>query len=195
MKKPYAKACDENAAAILEVLNQYIKPGDKILEIGSGTGQHAVYFGKHFQNIIWQTSDREEMHQGILAWLEGTSLPHVLAPIALDVDKTWPEEKYNLIFSANTAHILAESSVVAMFKGIENILLPNGLFILYGPFMYDGQHTAESNERFDRWLKAWEAHRGVRDVHWLKTLSENLLLEKDIEMPVNNRSLVWRLKK
>ncbi|MGM0594803.1 MAG: DUF938 domain-containing protein, partial [Pseudomonadota bacterium] len=105
----------------------------------------------------------------------------------------WPERQFDAVFSANTAHIMPEEAVAAMFAGVAGVLELSGQFLLYGPFMYDGEHTSESNRRFDRWLRSWEKHRGVRDVSWLKQIAEplGLTLEEDIAMPANNRLLVW----
>ena len=196
-KKPYAEACDENAAPILEVLEEKLPASGKLLEIGSGTGQHAVKFAEAFPNIQWHTSDMAEMHEGIQMWLDEVALPNLHTPMALDVlNDPWPEQTYDAAYSANTAHIMSEEAVEAMLQGVAKILKPGAPFLLYGPFMYDGEHTSESNWRFDRWIRSWEKHRGVRDVTWLKEIAEpvGLVLEEDIEMPANNRTLVWRLK-
>ena len=117
------------------------------------------------------------------------------APISLDVlADPWPEQQFDAVFSANTAHIMPIKGVEAMFAGVGQVLKLGGLFLLYGPFMYDGKHTSESNHRFDRWIRAWEAHRGLRDVTWLREIAgrAGLALTEDVEMPVNNRTLVWR---
>lgn len=194
-KKPYAEACDENAGPILEVLQAWLPAQGKLLEIGSGTGQHAVRFAEALPGIRWQTSDRAEMHEGIMMWLDEANLPNLLSPIHLDVlHDPWPERQFDAVFSANTAHIMPMEAVAAMFAGVAQVLKPDGLFLLYGPFMYDGEHTSESNWRFDRWIRSWEAHRGIRDVSWLKQVAAplGLSLMEDIEMPMNNRTLVWR---
>lgn len=194
-RKPYAVACDENGPPILGVLKTKLPRQGKLLEIGSGTGQHAVMFAAALQNITWHPSDRKEMLEGIQMWIDEAQLANLHDPIALDVlDDTWPNQQFDAVYSANTAHIMPEEAVEAMFIGVARVLKPNGLFLLYGPFMYEGKHTSESNWRFDRWIRAWEAHRGLRDVSWLKPIAEplGLTLEEDIEMPVNNRILVWR---
>ncbi|MES9966129.1 MAG: DUF938 domain-containing protein [Sedimenticola sp.] len=194
-KKPHAEACDENGPPILEVLQEKLTDNIRVLEIGSGTGQHAVHFGAAMPTITWQTSDQLEMHEGIRLWLDEAALPNVLPPVELDVTRDhWPDQQYDAVFSANTAHIMPEEAVEAMFRGIGRILKPGGRFLIYGPFMYHGEHTSESNWRFDRWLKASEPHRGIRDVDWLEEIADRsgLALEEDIEMPVNNRILVWR---
>ena len=196
--KPYAEACDQNGPPILQVLTRTLPAQGELLEIGSGTGQHAVMFAQHFPDIIWHTSDRAEMHQGIQLWLDETSLANLRSPIALDVlNDPWPEKQFDAIFSANTAHIMSMVAVEAMFTGVAKSLKPGAPFLLYGPFMYDGVHTSESNWRFDRWIRSWEAERGVRDVSWLKEIAKplGLNLDEDVEMPENNRTLIWRKQK
>ncbi len=194
-KKPYAEACDQNGPPILDVLKQYLPQQGELLEIGSGTGQHAVMFAKEFPQLIWQASDRAEMHNGIQMWIDESDCNNLRAPIALDVlEDAWPEQQFDAVYSANTAHIMPIQAVEAMFAGVAEALKPAGQFLIYGPFLYDGEHTSESNLRFDRWIRAWESHRGVRDVTWLKEVAEplGLVLEQDIAMPKNNRTLVWK---
>ncbi len=194
-RKPYAEACDENGTAILEVLRSRLPASGELLEIGSGTGQHAVMFAKALPGIQWHTSDVAQMHEGIQMWLDEAHLPNLYPPIALDVrNDPWPKMPFDAIYSANTAHIMPEEAVDAMFTGVAKILKTDAPFLLYGPFMYDGEHTSESNWRFDRWIRSSEKHRGIRDVNWLKQIAEpvGLILDEDLEMPINNRTLVWR---
>ena len=194
-EKLYASSCDENRDPILEVLKSRLPTDSNLLEIGSGTGQHAVYMARKLSGVTWQTSDRRENHEGIQMWLDGAALNSVLPPLALDVlTDSWPETEYDAVFSANTAHIMPKEAVEAMFHGVGKVLRPNGLFFLYGPFMYGGRHTSDSNVRFDGWLKSVAPHQGVRDLDWLKELAgqSGLTLKEDVEMPVNNRTLIWK---
>ena len=194
-RKPHAEACDQNGPHILKVLQARLPERGELLEIGSGTGQHAVRFAEALPGIQWHTSDRAEMHDGIHAWIEEATLANLHEPIALDVlADPWPARRFDAVFSANTAHIMPLEAVEAMFKGVAEVLEAGAPFLLYGPFMYDGEHTSESNWRFDRWIRSWEAHRGLRDVSWLKEIAEplGLSLAEDVEMPENNRTLVWR---
>lgn len=194
-QKPFAESCVENRTPILAALQPRVASCQTLLEIGSGTGQHAVYFAPHLTHLTWQTSDRRDQHPGIRSWLDEAALENVLAPLALDVLlDPWPPGPFDAVFSANTAHIMSEAAVEAMFRGVGAVLIADGRFLLYGPFMYDGRQTAPSNADFDRWLRHRDGGMGVRDVSWLKEVAEasGLSLDEDLEMPVNNRILVWR---
>lgn len=193
--KPFAESCVENRDPIIGVLAPRLAACRTLLEIGSGTGQHAVYFAPELPHLHWQTSDRPENHAGIIAWLDEAGLDNVLTPLALDVSADdWPVGPFDAVFSANTAHIMSTDAVADMFRGVGRVLCTGGRFLLYGPFSYDGQHTAPSNLQFDRWLKARDPAMGIRDLVWLRTLADasGLILDEDIAMPVNNRTLVWR---
>jgi cyclopropane fatty-acyl-phospholipid synthase-like methyltransferase len=165
-----------------------------VLEIGSGTGQHAVYFGEHLPHLSWQTSDIDSCHPGINAWLEAAQLPNIFQPLSLDVSSNrWPNTGFDGVFSANTTHIMSWPEVIDMFNGIGSILKQGGVFCLYGPFNYDGHYTSESNERFDSWLKERDPLSGIRNFEDLDTLAQSngMAFRHDHEMPVNNRLLVW----
>lgn len=195
IEKPYSEACEQNREPILAALKPRVADCATLLEIGSGTGQHAVYFGAALPHLVWQTSDQPGQHSGILHWLNEAGLTNVRPPLRLDVlSDAWPSESFDVVFSANTAHIMTESAVAAMFAGVGRVLAQGGPFLLYGPFSYDGKHTAPSNHQFDQWLRARDPQMGVRDVTWLQSLAAaaGLSLDEDLEMPVNNRILVWR---
>jgi cyclopropane fatty-acyl-phospholipid synthase-like methyltransferase len=193
--KPFAESSEQNKLPILEVLRRYLSNVESVLEIGSGTGQHAVYFARQFPSLQWYTSDLKENHAGILAWIEEAQLPNVHAPILLDVkQKDWGSQQYDVLFSANTAHIMDWPGVTHMFRGAGHVLRPGGLFCLYGPFNYDGLYTSESNARFDHWLKTRDPASGIRDFEAVCQLAENndMRLVEDHPMPANNRTLVWK---
>jgi SAM-dependent methyltransferase len=193
--KPYAESCEQNRAPILAVLQEIFADRKNVLEIASGTGQHAVYFGQVLPHLTWQTSELPVNHVGIQAWLDEAGLPNVLPPLALDVnDALWLSEKVDAIFNANTVHIVAWPAVERMFAGIGRVLAPGGILCLYGPFNYGGQFTSESNARFDVWLKNRDPNSGVRDFEAINQLAnaQGLTLLKDVAMPSNNRSLVWQ---
>ncbi|KPJ94376.1 MAG: methylase [Gammaproteobacteria bacterium SG8_11] len=192
--KPYSESCDQNKRPILEVLRKEFAQAKHVLEIGSGTGQHAVFFAEQLPHLTWQTSDRLEYHAGIQLWLNDCHLSNVIAPIELDVALDhWPKQTYDAVFSANSAHIMSAPEVEHMFNGVGKLLRPHGRFCLYGPFNYHGQYTSESNARFDQWLKHRDPNSGIKDLGDLTLWAEQsgLSLTEDYEMPVNNRILVW----
>ena len=192
--KPFAESCEENKRPILDVLRIEFAGVERVLEIGSGTGQHAVFFAEQLPHLVWQTSDVAEYHAGIHAWLDESRLTNVRAPLALDVHRdTWPGTTFDGVFSANTTHIMGWQEVEAMFEGIGRILEPGGRFCLYGPFNYGGRFTTESNARFDQWLKARDPRSGVRNFEDLDRLASaaGMRLYRDYAMPANNRTLVW----
>ena len=193
-EKPFSEACERNRAPILEVLRQTFAECKQVLEIGSGSGQHAVYFGAHLPHLQWQPSDVNDNHTGILAWVTEARLPNVLPPIALDVNGAWPRQQYDAVFSANTVHIISWPEVERMFAGIARVLARNGVLAIYGPFNYNGLYSSDSNARFDLWLKARDAASGIRGFENVDALarSHGFLLEQDFAMPANNRTLVWR---
>ena len=192
--KQYSEACDENTAAILNVIRDEFSGCQRILEIGSGTGQHAVYFSAQLPHLSWHTSDQQCNHASINAWRTESGLENLLRPLSLDVTQDqWPDTSYDGIFSANTTHIMAWSAVKDMFSGIDKVLAGGGIFCLYGPFNYQGSFTSASNERFEHWLKDRDPSSGLRNFEDLDELARlnGLILKADHEMPVNNRLLVW----
>ncbi len=195
--KPYAESCDNNREPILKVLRDLFADRKQVLEIASGTGQHAVYFGRALPHLIWQTSELEQNHAGIQMWLDEAQLPNVRSPVCIDAnDAHWPVASVDAIFNANTVHIISSPEVELLFEGIGRVLVATGILCLYGPFNYDGKFTSESNAHFDVWLKSRDPKSGVRDFETLNALAEkqNMVLLNDIEMPSNNRTLVWQRK-
>jgi len=193
--KPFAESCVQNRDPILAVLREAFTDRRRVLEIGSGTGQHAVYFGAGLPHLVWQTADVLQHHAGILAWLAEDGLPNVLPPLALEVCRTdWRSGCYDAVFSANTLHIMSWPEVECFFAGVGAVLGPGGVLAVYGPFNYNGAFTSESNARFDAWLKARDPASGVRDFEVVDALAraQGLVLQHDIAMPANNRTLVWR---
>ncbi len=163
MGKPFSQACENNKRPILEVLQRRLGDVSSVLEIGSGTGQHAVFFAEQLPHLQWRTSDLVENHAAIRQWIDDAKLPNVLAPVALDVTEPhWPIGPVPAVFSANTAHIMAWSVVQAFLQGVGRMLAPGGLFLLYGPFNYEGGYTSESNARFDEWLAQRDPESAIR---------------------------------
>ncbi|RMG37944.1 MAG: DUF938 domain-containing protein, partial [Gammaproteobacteria bacterium] len=145
-------------------------------------------------HLIWQPSDRVENHPAIEAWMAAHPSANILPPLALDVlDDSWPDAVYDAVFSANTAHIMGEPAVEAMFMGVGQVLRSGGHFLLYGPFNVGGDYTAPSNARFDQWLRAQDPAMGVRDVEWLTELAESagMMLQSITDMPADNKTLCW----
>ena len=192
MKPPFAQAAEENKRVILEAIRPWLCAS--VLEIGSGTGQHAVYFAAELPELDWQTSDLPSNLAGIRAWIDAAGLGNLLPPLELDVLGDWPDERYDTIYSANCFHIMDSAAVVRCIEGAGNCLRAGGHLVVYGPFNYDGAFTSESNARFDAMLKASGQGAGIKDFEWLDRLAQaaGMALQADIEMPANNRSLVWK---
>jgi cyclopropane fatty-acyl-phospholipid synthase-like methyltransferase len=195
--KPFAPSSEENKHVILEAISPFLMPRSTVLEIGSGTGQHAVHFAAEMPHLTWQTSDLMESHNGIQQWIADAELANVLPPLCLNVSEdAWPSESYDAVFTANSFHIMAHKNVEDFFANIASVLNENGIIMIYGPFNYNGQYTSESNARFDVWLKQRNPDSCIKDFEWCNGLAENagLSLLDDIKMPQNNRILVWQNK-
>ncbi len=193
--KPYSESCTQNQDVILKQLKTLCPIPANVLEIGSGTGQHAVYFAKQMPHLNWYTSDRAEYHTGIKQWLDEAQLSNTHYPIELNVaQKSWPDLNIDIIFSANTAHIMSKVEVESFFDGVGKQLKNNGLFILYGPFNDNGKYTSESNARFDIWLKQQNPNSSIKDFRFLNLLAQQSKLEliQQINMPANNQILCWK---
>lgn len=193
-EKPHSPSCDRNREPILEVLREHFADRGQVLEIGSGTGQHAVFFATALPHLTWQASDRQENLAGIEMWLTEAALPNTPPPIELDVNGVWPHRRFDAVFSANSLHIMSWLEVERLFAGLGEILADDAKLMVYGPFNYGGQFTSESNAKFEVWLKERGAHQGIRDFEAVNALAEaiDLRLVEDRAMPANNRCLVWR---
>jgi hypothetical protein len=193
--KPHAPSCERNRDPILAVLQPHLANRHRVLEIGSGTGQHAVHFAAAMPHLVWQCSDRSEHLPGIRAWLEDASLPNTPAPLSLDVMRgEWPARGFDAAFSANTLHIMAWPEVEAMFAGLDYALDADASLIVYGPFKRHGEHTSASNAEFDADLRRRNPAMGVRDLEAVAALAEGIGCGTPIEiaMPANNRCVVWQ---
>ena len=193
--KPFSPACARNSEPIATVLVPLLRATQSLLEIGSGTGQHAVFLGARMGHQVWQPSDVTENLAGIRQWVDDAALPNVLPPVRLDVDQAlWPVERTGAVFTANTLHIISWPSTQNLFKGVSRILDAYGLFCAYGPFRYDAAHTSESNATFDAALRARDPHSGIRDFEEVNELAQAncMSLQNDFPMPANNRLLVFR---
>ena len=195
VSKPYSESCDQNKQVILDVIQPILKNSTRLLEIGSGTGQHAVFFAQHMAHLHWQCSDRVEYHQGIQMYVDEAKLANLSAPLALDVSQTnWPELQMDAVFSANTFHIMHWQNVVDFFARLDEVLSAQGQLLIYGPFNYNQSYTSQSNAQFDQWLKSRDPQSGIRDFEAVEELAvrAGLRLQSDVAMPANNRILHWQ---
>lgn len=193
MNKPFSEACERNREPILHYLQQWLVKPELVVEVGSGTGQHAVYFAEHMPHLLWQPTDRAEHLAGITMWREESKLNNLLMPVELDVEKSWTITTCASIYSANTLHIMSFDAVKKFFNHVAQQLHENGQLIVYGPFNYNGQYTSESNQLFDQWLKSRDVKSGIRDFEEIDQLAvkAGLVLKDDCSMPANNRLLRW----
>jgi len=195
--KRFSDACERNREPILAILRRVFADRADVLEIGSGTGQHAAYFAPALPHLAWQPSDVAANLPSIRIWREEAQAPRLLEPIELDVDRPFPAVKADAVFSANTCHIMSWPQIEKMFAGVGATLPPAGVFVLYGPFHYGGKATSPSNAEFDAWLRGRDPASGVRDFEDLRDLAagRGLALEEDNAMPANNRLLVFHKRK
>ncbi len=191
----FSSAAERNKQPILDVLRDYIVDGQQVLEVGSGTGQHAVFFARAFPTVRWQPTDTPEYLPGLQARLDREAPLNVAQALLLDVRMpVWPVSSCNILFSANTLHFMSTDCVEQFFRGAGEVLVANACLIVYGPFNYGGAFTSPSNAAFDQRLKSDDPLRGIRDFEWVDGLAraQGLALLRDITMPANNRVLIWR---
>ena len=196
---PFSEACERNKHPILEVLAANLTSPASALEIGSGTGQHAVHFARHLPHLVWQPSDCAEYLSGLSARVAAEGPANLRMPLELDVAvaDAWPSPgTHGLVFSANTLHIMSWPMVEAFFHGVGVLLAPSdgALLLIYGPFRYAGKYTTPSNEAFDRMLRERDPRSGIRDIEAVDALAarQGLVLQADHALPANNQMIVWR---
>lgn len=192
---PHSEACERNKEPILKVMRFWLPATGMVLEIGSGTGQHVVHFAAEIPGLTWQPTDLEDNLPGLNRRVDAEGGPNILPPAALDVrSQHWPRGPFAAIYSANTAHIMAWSTVARMFEGVARVMAPGGCFFLYGPFSDGGRHNARSNAEFDQQLRAADPAQGIRDAVRVRFLAADfgLLAEGDLTLPANNRILIFR---
>ena len=193
--RPFAESAARNTAPILEVLRREFRDAADVLEIGSGTGQHAVAFASELEHLRWQTSDLDENHAAINAWLQHAQVENVAVPLVLDVrDATLESASFDAVFSANTAHIMGIDAVKCMFSLVGDALRLDGVFCLYGPFRVGGVFNSPSNETFDAGLRQRDATMGIRDLESLDDFGAACGLHRKrlYTMPSNNYIAVWK---
>lgn len=192
---PFSQACENNKAPILERLSELFAAPGTVLELGTGTGQHAVHFARALPHLQWQPSDHPDAVDTCRARLAQARLPNLLTPVGLDVSaRPWPVESFSGVFSANTAHIMGWRDVEQMFHQTGQGLREGGVFCLYGPFNNQGRFSSDSNRQFDQHLRARSCTMGIRDLEDLTLLAQaaGLTLCDNHAMPANNRLLVFR---
>lgn len=193
--KPFSPSSERNREPILGVLRDEFADRKRVLEIGSGTGQHAVFVAAALPHLSWQTSERAQNLAGIESWLNDAALANTPQPVAFDVgQEDWPAQTFDAIFTANTLHIMAWSEVELLFARLPEIMDDACILAVYGPFNIDGQYTSDSNAEFDRWLHERGEHMAIRDLAAVDTLAESAGLQRTAlhTMPANNFCAIWQ---
>ena len=193
-----APSAARNRDPILNVLQRVLPQRARVLEVASGTGEHAVFFARAMPGVVWRPSDPDaEARASIAAWVEAEALPNVRAPAEVDVTaEFWSveaEAPFDALVAINMIHISPWEATLGLMAGAGRILRPGGLLYTYGPYMRGGRHTAPSNENFDEWLKERDERFGVRDVDEVERAAnaQGLSLREIVDMPANNLSLVF----
>ncbi len=193
--KPYSPSCERNREPILDVLRNRFADRRSVLEIGSGSGQHAVFFAAAMPHLQWQTSDRADYLTGIQSWLDEAALANTPPPMMFDVgQEDWPKTPFDAIFTANTLHIMAWPEVERLFARLPEIMSRNGVVVAYGPFNINGEYTSASNTEFDRSLQTRGAQMAIRDLEAVDALAASAGLERAAlhPMPANNFCVIWQ---
>ncbi len=197
---PFSAACERNREPILAVLRDAFAQVRSVLEIGAGTGQHAVHFARRLPHLSWQPTDRVEALDGLRARIGAEGPPNLMSPVELDVTTIhWPEERFDAVYTANTLHIMSWPEVQAFFRALPRVLRGSAaanagaLLAIYGPFNYGGRHTSPSNAAFDEQLRQRDPASGLRDYEAVNALAteQGLTLREDHAMPANNRLVLW----
>lgn len=192
---PHSEACERNKGPILGVLRDVLRRTRSVLEIGSGTGQHAVHFARHLPQLTWWPSDRIDQLPGLAERVAREGSLNLKPPLELDVTwGVWPVEPCDAVYTANTLHIMSWPEVQASFTGIGRVLRAGGVLAIYGPFRYRGACTSESNERFDEALRRRDPASGIRDFEAVQVLAAEVQLTvlADHPLPANNRLILWQ---
>jgi SAM-dependent methyltransferase len=191
---PFSAACERNKDPILEILRNRLAGRFQVLEIGSGTGQHAAHFARALEHLIWHPTEQLAYLADLAERVKLEGSHNLRAPTLLDVRQAvWPVRSVDAVFTANTLHIMSWAEVTALFRGVGNVLAPGGVLCIYGPFRYAGRYTSDSNQEFDRMLQERDAQSGLRDLQAITPLAGQygLRLEADHDLPANNRLLIY----
>lgn len=193
-KLPDAPSTGRNRDPILLHLQRLLSDSRQVLEVGSGTGQHAVYFAPRLPQLIWHTSERRENLHDVRAWIAHAPADNLRGPLALDVTAGWPAISVDTVFTANTLHIMPASAVQTFFQRLPEVLEPGGQLIVYGPVKIAGEYIGPGNAGFDEWLREQDPLRGIRDLEWLDSLAAaaGLTRTENNFLPANNQLLVWK---
>ncbi len=200
--KPFSPSCERNREPILDVLREHFVDARRVLEIGSGTGQHAVHFAAAMPWLVWQSSDAENALPGIHQWLAEAGLPNTPDPFPLQATTTPVpgfspplRDRYDAVFSANTLHIMGWPEVEGFFAGLRDVCEADAIVAVYGPFNVGGSFTSDSNREFDGWLKVRDPRSGIRDRESVDALAQaaGFRAAEVVAMPANNQMLLWRM--
>lgn len=198
MNKPFSPSAERNKEPILNQLRHELPNNQHVLELGSGTGQHACYFANALPNIIWQPTELKQNIPGIVSWMNEHGTDNIQTPIELDVDAhPWPKTNIDVCYTCNTFHIVSEESVQSIFKGSQYALKRQGKLCVYGPFSKNARHTSVGNMRFDQQLREANPASGIRDLENLDELARQHEFKpcRYTQMPANNLFVVWELNK
>ncbi|MAL97344.1 MAG: methylase [Alteromonadaceae bacterium] len=209
--KPFSEACARNQQPIAAILETCLSRPCRVLEIGSGTGQHAVFMARLMPHLQWQPTDLAEAIPAIELWRKDANLPNLAAPLELDVNQSpWPvdstakgtkrekndaeESGYDAVFTANTVHFVGWSTVENLFRGAAEVLKEGGQLLVYGPFNENGSYTSTGNAQLDSWLKARDPDSGIKDRSAVIALAAGYGLEHEHTnaLPANNELLAFR---
>lgn len=193
-QKPFSQACENNKDPILKELKRLFSQVHRVLEIGSGTGQHAAHFAPALRHLFWQPTDVMQNLEGIEMWVAEANAKNLGVSQVLNMERpNWRNFRFDAAYSANTVHIMPWTLVQTMIAGTGAELPVGGLMVLYGPFNYNGKYTSDSNERFDAYLRSVAPHQGIRHFEKVDECAQQagLKLKEDIAMPANNRLIVW----
>jgi len=195
MSKPFSPSADRNKHPLLDQLLIELNGDELVMEIGSGTGQHACFFADQLSGISWQPTELKVNLPAIREWISECKHLNILPPLELDVTKPWPELNAGVCFTCNTFHIVSVDAVQSIFEGCQQVLNPGGKLLVYGPFALNGKHTSSGNEQFDQQLRASDPKSGIRDLQELDTLAQRKGFKpcRYNQMPANNLFVVWEL--
>jgi len=192
--KEFPQACENNKTPILGVLKKHFINVSRVLEVGSGSGQHAIYFSEQLDWLTWQPTEIRERIQVLQDNCKLSSRDNLCSPLTLNIFESWPETQLDAVFSANTLHIVPASGIEAIFSRIAPNITSGFRVAIYGPFKYGGKYTSDSNAAFDNWLRTQNPNSGIRDFEVIDEVARDigLSLIEDCIMPANNQLLVWR---